>query len=440
MGNWRWFLILSLGIGLWFIKPSVSQASGSFSVNQTFPTNGANSVPVNLLSETYHPTFGYANQSIAITISGLPMGCTVNQASFNQQTVHLTSPTDQQIYFLTTVSSNLDPTASWFAVGSPTVGFELLPNTTYTLHILSGVSGIGFSCGAQVYRLSQDVRIAFTTGADTVPPQILGPQVQTTSTTAVVHWETFQAATGQVAYGVVSPNQLTNAGSIGTLHRIPISNLQPGTTYTYEIRSRDPASNIATTSGQFTTVGLGDIVVKDITDMAATIEWTSNQPTDTIVEFGGSDSYGNRQGNGGQLTAHNWRMVGLQPSTTYHFRIVATNSNGSSHFGDNFFTTETSGAVTGTNDTRAGISTSHDNIKLFPQLVFRPIVLGASTAARVAGDTISVGRNLLTGGSTTQSGNQWLSWLLWLFPLLLLILIGGLWWHIKHAAKTSTVR
>jgi hypothetical protein len=240
-------------------------------------------------------------------------------------------------------------------------------------------------------------------------------------------------------YGLSTLNQTASQSGMVTLHSVTSQNLQPGTTYAYQIQSRDAAGNVATSDGHFTTVGLGEVGVTDITDMAATIYWTSNQPTDTIIEYGLTDQYGNRQGNGGQLINHTWRLVGLAPQTTYHFRIIATNSNGSSTFGDNFFTTGTSTAVSGgSNGQTGGASISNDNIKLFPQISFEPLVLGASRAAAVASNTMAIGHNLLTGTTDDAQKSGWIGWLLWLLPLILLLIIAGIWWQVRRLSRQAT--
>jgi phosphodiesterase/alkaline phosphatase D-like protein len=264
----------------------------------------------------------------------------------------------------------------------------------------------------------------------------MGPQVQATSTGAVVSWETFQAAGGQVAYGLTAPTNLTGQSSIGKLHQIQLDHLSPGTTYAYQIQSRDAAGNLGTSEGHFTTVGLGEVKVTDIADMAATIRWSSNQPTDSLVELGTTIAYGDRQGNGGQLTNHSLRLVGLKPNQTYHFRIIATNSNGTSVFGDNIFTTLAFPAIAGSNQTPEELSASTDNIKLWPEVPFaQPLVLGASSAATALSDGFTVGRNLLTG-KASPSGQSWMI-IVWLVPLILVGLIAIVWWKVRKQPPTA---
>jgi hypothetical protein len=167
--------------------------------------------------------------------------------------------------------------------------------------------------------------------------------------------------------------------------------------------------------------------------MSATIHWTSNQATDTIIEFGTNQNYGDQQGNGGQITNHTLKLVGLKPETTYHFRIVATNNNGTSTFGDNQFTTKAlpAGAQQGSVE---GISTSDDNIKMFPQVNFQPMVLGASNAATAITNGFTIGKNLLAGRALpveASTGRQILI-LVWLVPLVLIAGIAFVGWRLRR--------
>ena len=367
-------LILVLTLG----APSTARADDSMTIVNSFPANGSGLVsgsaaaPVSLIGPNYHPTdFGYASQSISLQLGGLPLtGCSLQQSSsINSSTVRLQSSNsnDTQYYGLTNPVFGRSGSQWWLALSSSVSGFELLPHTTYTLHVKNGPDGIKVTCNNQIYALpatsSGHYSISFKTGADTVAPRIMGPQVAVTATTAVVRWETFQAASGQVGYGPTYSSTAEHDG-MGRLHRVEMQNLQPGREYRYQIRSTDPAGNVGTYEGTFTTVAVSEVKVDNVTDMAATVRWKTNVLTDSLVELGPSESYGDRQGNGGQTTNHSVRLIGLKPDSTYHFRIVATNSSGTSRFGDNVFATKPLATIAGiadgsttAGDTRGALST-----------------------------------------------------------------------------------
>jgi hypothetical protein len=419
----RWIVCALVPIFLLLGLPQPSAAAGQFLVTSAAPANGAGNVPVNLANSQF-------NQSIRLQLN-LPANksCALDEPSVNANTSKLISSVDGDgPYALTNAAFGRNATGWWLAVGNAIDGFELLPQKTYTLHLATGATGISVTCDGVIYNLDSFTPIQFTTGSDTVAPTIMGGYASATSTTATVTWETFQAASGSVAFGpgLGSVRQETD---FNKTHRVVLDALQPGTTYEYEIRSTDAAGNTGRHKGTFTTVGLGEIAVTDITDMAATVTWTTNQPTDSLIELGTTSAYGNRQGNGLQTTNHSLRLVGLKPDTSYHFRVVATNATGSSRFGDNQFRTKPSPQVAGTASGR-DIDGSSENIKLFPDVpLVEPLVLGASNAANIFSDTISVGKNMLRrGGMPTDGG--W-AWVWWILPIALLILIAAFGVHLR---------
>jgi len=59
---------------------------------------------------------------------------------------------------------------------------------------------------------------------------------------------------------------------------------------------------------------------------SATITWETNEAADSVIEYGTSDSYGSAVDDSSMVTDHSLQLTGLQPSTTYHFRILATDA------------------------------------------------------------------------------------------------------------------
>lgn len=89
-----------------------------------------------------------------------------------------------------------------------------------------------------------------------------------------------------------------------------------------------PAQISAVQSGNLTTTG-------------ATISWTTNEPTDSQVEYGTSTSYGSQTPVDSTLTlSHSIVLTGLSPSTTYHFRVISVDRGGNTTQSTDFtFTT-----------------------------------------------------------------------------------------------------
>ena len=96
--------------------------------------------------------------------------------------------------------------------------------------------------------------------------------------------------------------------------------------------------------------------VTSVGPATATVTGTVNpsgQATTWYVEYGTSTSYGAKTanvsaGSGTANTAVSASLTGLAPGTTYHYRVVATNSSGTARGADGIFTTSSAPvAVTG---------------------------------------------------------------------------------------------
>jgi PKD repeat protein len=85
---------------------------------------------------------------------------------------------------------------------------------------------------------------------------------------------------------------------------------------------------------------ISDIAVSPITADSATITWTTDQPSDSTVEYGAATSYGSSSKDSALVTNHSVTLTDLVLGTTYHFIVRSTNSYGvSSSSMDNTFTT-----------------------------------------------------------------------------------------------------
>ncbi|MBI5213916.1 MAG: carboxypeptidase regulatory-like domain-containing protein, partial [Nitrospirae bacterium] len=85
---------------------------------------------------------------------------------------------------------------------------------------------------------------------------------------------------------------------------------------------------------------INNVTVSNITNNSATITWTTDQPSDSIVEYGITQAYGSSVTDLTLTTNHSIVLTNLTPGTTYHFRVTSKNSYGfPSSSGDNTFTT-----------------------------------------------------------------------------------------------------
>lgn len=80
---------------------------------------------------------------------------------------------------------------------------------------------------------------------------------------------------------------------------------------------------------------ISNVQIINIQDTGATIEWTTDEPTASLVEYGPACSF--LIGSGYSLvpvTQHSLSLSGLQPGTTYYFRIVAADASGNTTIDD----------------------------------------------------------------------------------------------------------
>src|SRR5262249_7935956 len=83
------------------------------------------------------------------------------------------------------------------------------------------------------------------------------------------------------------------------------------------------------------------VSVLPFTDTSVLVDWTTNQLADSQVSYGLTAAYDHTSGLDPTLTAsHGQVLTGLDPSTTYHYRVTSRNSLGlTASSGDLTFTT-----------------------------------------------------------------------------------------------------
>jgi phosphatidylserine/phosphatidylglycerophosphate/cardiolipin synthase-like enzyme len=91
--------------------------------------------------------------------------------------------------------------------------------------------------------------------------------------------------------------------------------------------------------------GLGPIITSgpeedDLTTTSATIYWTTNTASTSVVEYGTTTSYGSAVGDSSSLvTDHAITLPGLTPGTVYHYRVYSTDAEGTRFSNDRVFVT-----------------------------------------------------------------------------------------------------
>jgi chitodextrinase len=135
-------------------------------------------------------------------------------------------------------------------------------------------------------------------------------------------------------YNVYRDDNLT------TQHKIRVTSLIPGTPYYYTVSSTDEFGNGPTLSAekQFTTNDTIDVdspmvieplKVVGITHKSAVIHWRTDEPADSVIEFGSSAATLSRIESDTKLKQkHVLHLVDLAADTEYFFRANSTDSSG----------------------------------------------------------------------------------------------------------------
>jgi chitodextrinase len=177
--------------------------------------------------------------------------------------------------------------------------------------------------------------------------------VASTANTLTIEWSTDESSDSGVGFGVADVASRLEDGADVLSHRAVLTNLDPATTYQYQVESTDPAGNGATRSRTFLakTAAAVDLVAPRITknpsviyktERQATITWETDEGSPTFLEFGAGESLVDQQSLPNFVTKHQVTLTNLTAGTPYQYRVQATDasSNGPTPSQVLTFTTE----------------------------------------------------------------------------------------------------
>lgn len=156
------------------------------------------------------------------------------------------------------------------------------------------------------------------------------------------------------SYGDRTPKAHVDIGSTDTEAVAQLGELLPDTTYHYRLVATNVAGRSVGADHTFTTgpflpptvaTGAAVAVAQNTATLTGTID-TNGLPTSYGFEIGTSTDYGPRTGLGAagaglSKAPVSLPLTGLLPGTTYHYRITATNVDGTVYGADETFTTST---------------------------------------------------------------------------------------------------
>jgi hypothetical protein len=160
----------------------------------------------------------------------------------------------------------------------------------------------------------------------------------------------------QVGYSSVS-GQYTTTVNVGNVTAYTVPSLASGTYY-FAVRACDTAGQFSAYSNEVTAsiasaadttppvisaVGSSGIMVS-----SATISWTTNEASDSQVEYGTTATYGSSTAlSSSMVTSHSQALSGLAAATLYHYRVRSKDAAGNQAVsGDYTFTTAQSIDIT----------------------------------------------------------------------------------------------
>ncbi len=173
---------------------------------------------------------------------------------------------------------------------------------------------------------------------DTTPPLIDNIVVDSAGEEATLSWITDEPADSQVMYGTAPGTYELGTVSSATLtqnHSITLTGLTLGTVYYYQVSSSDADNNTGSSvdlnflAEDLTAPTISDVQIVRV-DSSATISWVTNEPADSMLDYGETTAYELGTVSSAAGTSHSVVLNGLTPGVMYYFQLTATDSSNNS--------------------------------------------------------------------------------------------------------------
>ena len=184
----------------------------------------------------------------------------------------------------------------------------------------------------------------FTTSAalDMDSPMVVEPLkvVGITHQSAVIHWRTDEPADSVIEYGLSASvlDSIETETRLQQKHVLQLVGLDLDTEYFFHARSTDASGNeVVTDVLSFRTRINPDTAAPTFpatptviaqTDTTATLYWETDEPADSVVEYGVGQSITHRRSNPQRSTQHQVTLAGLSPNESYSFVVGSTDASG----------------------------------------------------------------------------------------------------------------
>jgi len=219
-----------------------------------------------------------------------------------------------------------------------TYTFKFFANNAFTLLAVSGPVTVG--------------------SADVTPPSV---SITAPTAGATVSGTVTIAATASDNVGVAGVQFKLDGATLGAEDVAAPYSLSWNTTgaangsHSLTAVARDAAGNTTTSSAVAVTVSndttppvISAVTSTSVSSSGATITWTTNEASDSQVDYGTTTAYGSSTAlNASAVTAHSALLSGLSANTIYHYRVRSRDAAGNLALSADFtFTTQTAADTT----------------------------------------------------------------------------------------------
>lgn len=186
------------------------------------------------------------------------------------------------------------------------------------------------------------------TGKYTEPPVVVsGPDAKPTASTAVITWSTDRPSSSFVAYSK-DKSFASGSGQLDktTSHKVVITGLEPGVDYYFKVQSLDenreydPANAFSGIYSLKTDIapGVSNVVVSNIGLTSAIVTWKTTTVSTSVLYYGLTNTYGQQlsDNSGSGVTTHTVVLKNLSDSSTYHFKVIGTDTDGNNLISDDY--------------------------------------------------------------------------------------------------------
>ena len=177
----------------------------------------------------------------------------------------------------------------------------------------SQFGNFGYNVGQFI--LPDSIVISSTTGNIYVG-DILRNDIQEFNSSGV-----FQSKFGSYAVGIGG----SNTGYFNEVHGLAMSS--DGGIYVADIGNRRIQKFVSTTTTSDITAPVISTIASSTSQTSATITWTTDEVSDSLVSFGTTASYGTASSSATLTTSHSIVLSSLTAGTLYHFKISSTDGS-----------------------------------------------------------------------------------------------------------------